>query len=209
MAMKILLTGFEPFGGKDANSSERVVLALREQRFPGVDLHTAILPVDCERGPAALLRALRAVQPDVAICLGEAKGRMRISIERVAINLLDYPMADNAGRQIRDEPIVPDGPAAYFVTLPVRALLDTLLEARIPAELSLSAGAFLCNQASYVLLHELAERRIRCRAGFIHLPWLPEQAAGNPTPVPSLSLETMRQGLATATRMLARRSDEG
>jgi pyroglutamyl-peptidase len=204
--MKLLLTGFEPFGGKDINASRQLVLALNDEHFPGVELHTAILPVDYLHGPRTLLATFGEVQPDVAICLGEARGRMRLSIERVAINLLDYRIADNGGRQIVDEPIIADGPAAYFTTLPVRRMLDSMAASNVPVELSLSAGAFLCNQVAYVLLHEVAIQRLVCRVGFIHLPLLPEQAAREPSPIPSLSLHTMRAGLCAAIASLTGRS---
>ena len=201
--MRLLLSGFEPFDGRDINTSEAAMRALREHQYHDVELHTALLPVDRGRGPAALLQAVQTVQPDAVLCLGEAKGRLRVSIERVAINLLDYRIPDNAGNQIVDEPIVPDGPAAYFVTLPVRAMVQAVADAGVPAELSLSAGAFLCNQVSYVLLHELATRQVQCRAGFIHLPLLPEQAAREPVPVPSMSLEVVERGLRAVVETLA------
>jgi pyroglutamyl-peptidase len=120
---------------------------------------------------------------------------MAISIERVAINLLDYRMADNAGHQAIDEPIVPDGPAAYFVTLPVRAMLEAVHAAGIPAELSLSAGAFLCNQVTYELLHYLTTHQLDIPAGFVHLPALPEQVTNASPPMPSMALETMVRGI--------------
>ena len=206
--MKLLMTGFEPFNGREVNASQRAVQAVSEQRFPGVDLATAILPVDRERGPAALFDAFHAAQPDVVLCLGEARGRMRISIERVAVNLLDFALPDNGGRQVCDEPIVAGGPAAYFATLPVRALLDTLRQAGIPAELSLTAGAFLCNQVAYTLLHAIAQERIPCRAGFIHLPLLPERAAVEPIAVPSMSLDTMQRALALVVQALSGRVEQ-
>jgi pyroglutamyl-peptidase len=139
--MNVLLTGFEPFGGSQVNPSAQVVGRLARDGVSGVTLHSAILPVDRHGGPATLLNAVRACQPDAILCLGEAARRTAISIERVAINLLDYRMADNAGHQAIDEPIVPNGPAAYFVTLPVHAMLEAARTAGIPAELSLSAGA--------------------------------------------------------------------
>jgi pyroglutamyl-peptidase len=205
--MKLLLTGFEPFGGQTVNPSGRVVETLATHAIPGVDLHTAILPVDGERGPTTLLDAYQSTQPDAVICLGEAGRRMRISIERVAINLLDYRLPDNAGRQITDEPIIADGPAAYFCTLPVRALYQAVLDAGVPAELSLSAGTFLCNQVTYTLLHHLATHGRRCPAGFIHLPFLPEQATRESWPVASMSLDTMIRGLMAAIAALARNTE--
>jgi pyroglutamyl-peptidase len=202
--MKFLLTGFEPFGGSRVNPSEQVVQTLTGQTFAHVQLHTAILPVDRERGPALLLEAVRAVEPEVVLCLGAAERRPALSVERVAINLLDFGIADNAGQQVIDSPIVPGGPAAYFVTLPVRALVSAIRAAGVPAELSLSAGAFLCNQVLYTLLHNLTPASIPIPpvAGFIHLPALPEQAASNSLPMASMSLDTMLKGIRAAIEML-------
>jgi pyroglutamyl-peptidase len=193
--MKVLLTGFEPFGGSQVNPSREVVGRLAQDGVPGVILHSTILPVDRQGGPSTLLRAVRALHPDAILCLGEAARRMAISIERVAINLLDYRMADNAGHQAMDEPIVPDGPAAYFVTLPVRAMLEAVCAAGIPAELSLSAGAFLCNQVTYELLHYLTTHQLDIPAGFVHLPALPEQVTNAYPLMPSMALETMARGI--------------
>ena len=193
--MKVLLTGFEPFGGSHVNPSEQVAGRLARDGVPGVALQSAILPVDRQGGPATLLNAVRACQPDAILCLGEAARRPAISIERVAINLLDYRMVDNAGHQAVDEPIVLEGPAAYFVTLPVRAMLDAVRMAGIPAELSLSAGAFLCNQVTYELLHYLTTRQLDIPAGFVHLPALPEQVTNAYPPMPSMALETMVRGI--------------
>jgi len=193
--MRVLLTGFEPFASSQVNPSAQVVRTLAHDGIPGVALHSAILPVDRQGGPATLLNAVRALHPDAIVCLGEATRRMAISIERVAINLLDYRMADNAGHQAIDEPIVRDGPAAYFVTLPVRAMLEAVHAAGIPAELSLSAGAFLCNQVTYELLHYLTTHQLDIPAGFVHLPALPEQVINAYPPMPSMALETMTCGI--------------
>ncbi len=195
---RILLTGFEPFGGSAINPSTLVVQALAAQAH----IATAILPVDQVHGPEALLAALDQHQPEVLLMLGQATGRAAISIERVAINLMDYRIADNSGRTVSDEPIASDGPAAYFATLPVRAMLDTLLAAGIPAELSLSAGAYLCNQVMYVALHHIAQCGLPTRAGFVHLPMLPEQAAVEHRSVPSMALATMVEGVAVLLKSL-------
>lgn len=201
--MKLLITGFEPFGGKTINASGQLVLALRDRTFAGVEMFTAVLPVEHERGPSTLLNAFDEVKPDCVLCFGEAQGRMRVSIERVAINLLDYRIPDNAGQQFVDQPIVADGPDAYFATLPVRGMLEAMRAAEVPAELSLSAGAFLCNQVAYVMLHEVAQRRLPCQVGFIHLPLLPEQAALEPHATPSLGLDTIRTGVEAAIALLS------
>ena len=196
--MKLLLTGFEPFGGSHINPSEQTLLAIAHDGMPGVELRTAILPVDRSAGPAKAIAAIREFQPDAVVCLGEASRRMAISIERVAVNLMDYRIADNSGNQVHDVPISPDGPAAYFTTLPVRAMLDAVRAARVPAELSLSAGAFLCNQVTYAVLHFLAANNLRTPAGFIHLPALPEQVLDKIPQAPSMGLETMARGVRAA-----------
>lgn len=141
--MKILITGFEPFGSSTINPSEQVVLALRDQTIGGAQLLTAVLPVDGQRAPQVLLETLQSGQPDGVLCLGEAARRSVLSIERIAINLLDYRIPDNAGHQVFDKPVIPGGPAAYFATMPVRKIHQLLLETGIPAELSLSAGTYL------------------------------------------------------------------
>lgn len=127
------------------------------------------------------------------LCLGQAGGRDKIGLERVAINLDDARMADNAGRQPIDEPIVADGPAAYFSSLPLKACVQALTEADLPAEVSNTAGTFVCNHVFYSLMHALAERSAGASegvaAGFVHLPWLPQQGS------PSLSLDDMVQAL--------------
>ena len=201
--MRLLLTGFEPFGDGTVNPSELVVRRLQSAPPPGVELATAILPVDRHGGPARLLQAVAESRPEAVLCLGQASGRMFLSIERIAVNLLDYPMADNAGFQARDESIAPGGPAAYFATLPVRAILQAVRSVHVPVELSLSAGAFLCNQVLYELLHSLHVRGQAIPAGFIHVPAMPEQAANRHPAIPSMSVVTMTTGIRAAIRAIA------
>jgi len=207
--MRLLLTGFEPFGGSSINPSEEVVRALGTEPPPGVELVTAILPVDRQRGPERLLQALQESAPQAVLCLGEAEGRGTLSIERVALNLLDFRIPDNQGIQAVDEPVAPDGPTAYFVTLPVRKVLAAVREAQVPAALSLSAGAYLCNQVLYTLLHYLARQRLDILAGFIHLPPLPEQASSGEPPTASMSLETSLKGVRAAITALCEAVKEG
>lgn len=201
--MKVLLTGFEPFGSSTVNPSEQVVRALAAESLPGVELATTILPVDRERGPAVLLQAVETHRPEAVLCLGEAGGRAGISVERVAVNLLDFGIADNAGNKVADQPVAADGPAAYFATLPVRAMVVAMQEAGVPAELSLSAGTFLCNQVMYAVLHYLATHEPAIPAGFVHLPRLPEQAVAAGKNAPTMSLETMCRGIRAAIGVIA------
>jgi pyroglutamyl-peptidase len=202
--MKILLTGFEPFDDSPVNPSEQIVHALADESIPGVQLATAVLPVELARGPETLLQAVEADPPEAVLCLGQASRRSVISIERVAVNLLDFRIPDNAGNQIKDQPILSGEPAAYFTTLPVRGIFETLKENGIPAELSLSAGTYLCNQVTYILLHHLQNQGLDIPAGFIHLPALPEQAALMKASTPSMSIETMIQGVRIAIQVIAR-----
>jgi pyroglutamyl-peptidase len=196
--MKLLLTGFEPFGGSDINPSEQVVKKLAGKEYPETELISKILPVDQEAGPEKLIQAVEEIKPEVVICMGEARGRAAINIERVAINLMDYRIRDNSGNLIQDQPIIQDGPSAYFCTLPVRKIMEAVQEAGVPAMLSLSAGAFLCNQVIYTLLHYLEKNNVAIPAGFIHLPSLPEQVSLEQPIKPSMNLDTMIIGMEAA-----------
>lgn len=200
----ILLTGFEPFGGSATNPSQQVALALNAQIIGECRVVAAVLPVDRTGGPQALVRAIDQHQPAAVVCLGEAARRPAISIERVAINLMDYRIPDNCGEQITDLPVAPDGPDAYFSTLPVREMVQAIQAAGIPVELSLSAGAFLCNQVFYAGRHYVAGRTPSIPLGFIHLPALPEQAAQAPAAYASMSLETSQRAIRLALEVLAK-----
>jgi pyroglutamyl-peptidase len=200
--MKLLLTGFEPFGGSSLNPSEQVVKRLGQIEIRGIELATSILPVDQVESTRKLIHAYQEATPDVVLCLGEASRRPTLSIERVAVNLMDYRIADNQGNMVVDRQIVPDGPAAYFVTLPVRRIYEKLIAEGIPVELSLSAGAFLCNQVLYTILHTIALKKLPVQAGFIHLPSLPEQVANQNKTIPSMSVDTSLLGVIKAVESI-------
>lgn len=203
MLPSILLTGFEPFGGQRLNPSAEVVRLLSGESIAGLSLHTLVLPVDVQAGPARLVATLRTLRPDWCVMLGEARGRATISVERVAVNLCDFRIPDNGGNQIADEPVVGGGPAAYFATLPVRQLAAAIAARGAPVELSLSAGSFLCNYLLYIALHTCAATSLPTRCGFIHLPALPAQVAPNEAPMPTLELNQMQQGILAALTALA------
>lgn len=200
----ILLTGFEPFDGSPLNASQECIRALEQAEPAAYSLHTAILPVDGRRAPRLLKKLIDDVRPSAAICLGQAAGRAVISIERVAINLLDYRVADNAGRKVVDQPVVKGGPAAYFATFPVRSMLAALHRGSVPAQASQDCGTYLCNQVAYVLLHHLAKRHRNIPAGFIHLPILPEQSVHAKDRRPSMALETLCRGIEALLLVVAR-----
>lgn len=185
--LRILITGFEPFGGDSVNPSWLVAQHLSRASIAGAQVQALQLP--CVFGVSAqvLVQALSQHQPDVVLALGLAQGREGISIERVAINVDDARIPDNAGQQPIDTPVVPGGPAAYFSTLPIKRLVQGLHQAGHPAHISQTAGTFACNHVFYALQHHLYGQR--AISGFVHLPALPEQAAraGRPTP-PSMAL---------------------
>lgn len=192
----VLLTGFEPFGGEAINPSWEVARALHGQRIGGVPVVAVQLPCVFATAPFALQAALAAHRPRLAVCLGLAASRSAISLERVAVNLIDARIADNAGAQPVDAPVQPGGPAAHFMRLPVKRIAAALGAAGLPAEISYSAGTFVCNQIAYALLHAL-RRRPGCAAGFIHLPPLPVQAALYPGSRP-MALADQVRGIALA-----------
>lgn len=200
--MNLLLTGFEPFGGAEINPSEQVARVLDGSVIAGCQVVSCILPVDRAAGPRALLDAVAARNPRAVVCLGEHSGLARVAVERVAVNLLDFRIADNAGEVVTDQPVFPGGPAAYFATLPVRAIHQAVTAMGIPCELSLSAGSFLCNQVMYTLLHHAASSP-GLLGGFIHLPALPSQAAKASRPLPSMSVETSASAVFKALEMVA------
>jgi pyroglutamyl-peptidase len=186
----VLLTGFEPFNQQPINPAWETVRALDGWSEGGFVVVARQLP--CMFGAAleALRAAIDEVKPSVVIAIGQAGGRCDITVERVAINVDDAPIADNAGARIVDEPIVPGGPVGYFSTLPIKAIVHALREAGIPASVSQTAGTFVCNHVFYGLMHALREKPA-IRGGFIHIPFLPEQAARQPVPTPSMALADM------------------
>ena len=189
-AAGVLVTGFEPFGGERENPSLAIAEALHGRRIAGHRIVGAVLPTAFADSLPALDALLDRHRPVLVIAVGQAGNRAEISLERVAINLIDARIADNAGAQPVDVPVVPGAPNAYFSTLPLKAMLARLRAAGIPAALSQTAGTFVCNQVFFALAHRLARRKPVVRGGFIHVPYLPQQAErlGN---APSLPLATM------------------
>ena len=175
----ILLTGFDPFGGESINPSWEAVRALDGRRIRGHRVVARQLPTEFVGSLRVLKKAMRELAPVIVLGVGQAGGRSQLSIERVAINVQDARIADNAGDQPVDEPVITDGPAAYFATLPIKTILAELRNKGLPAEISQTAGTYVCNHIAYAMLHLAAKKR-GVRAGFIHIPYLPEQAAAIP-----------------------------
>jgi len=196
---RILLTGFTPFGDETINPSWEAVRELDGQLIGGHRVAARLLPTVFADSQRELARAVDEIEPVILLGVGQAGGRSRISLERVAINVQDARIADNAGGQPIDEPVVNGGPAAYFSTLPIKAMLKALLDAGLPAEVSNTAGTFVCNHVAYLMLH-LAEKHAGLRAGFIHIPYLPSQAARFPN-TPSMSQEDVVRALSIALRV--------
>ena len=180
---KVLLTGFEPFGKATLNPSGEIV-----KQISGDNVVTAILPVAYAQSAEALLALVEQHKPDVVISLGQAEGRTHITPERIAINLDDARLADNEGVMRNDLPILVGGPVAYESTLPIKAIVEAIKAEGIPAAVSLSAGAFLCNHIFYVMQSKFAGTSVR--SGFVHVPLMDEQAGEFPG-LPTMPLDQM------------------
>ncbi|MCC3769308.1 pyroglutamyl-peptidase I [Streptomyces sp. UNOC14_S4] len=179
---RVLLTGFEPFGGESVNPSWQAVQAAVARPLDGVRLAAAELP--CVFGGAmdALRAAVEETDPELVLCVGQAGGRPDVTVERVAVNLDDARIPDNTGARPVDRPVVPGGPAAYFAALPVKACVAAVRAAGLPASLSHTAGTFVCNHVFYGLMHLAATERPGLRGGFVHIPYAPEQVTDRALP---------------------------
>ena len=172
-----LVTGFVPFGGGTLNPSEQVARRLDGERFGTTRVVTRILPVEFEGLEARIEALVAELNPSLILSLGLAQGEPTVRLERVAVNLADYAIPDNAGAFLRDAPVAAEDRAALFATLPLRRIEQRLLESGIPATLSTTAGTFLCNATMYGFLRTLRTRASEAPCGFVHLPYLPEQSA--------------------------------
>src|SRR5206468_4841371 len=198
MTKTVLLTGFEPFNGAAINPSWEAVRALDGWSGPDFQVVARQLPCVFGRTNIVLLEAIDALKPDLVIAVGQAGGRSELSVERIAINIDDANIVDNAGQQPVDAPIAADGPAAYFSTLPIMAIVRALRVRGLPAGVSQTAGTFVCNHVFYGLMHHAAGRpadQPALKAGFIHVPFLPEQAADRPERPPSMALKDIVDSL--------------
>ncbi|MDM5186469.1 pyroglutamyl-peptidase I [Bacillus sp. DX4.1] len=190
----ILLTGFEPFGGEDINPAWEVAQLLHQQVIGKYQIVSKQVPTVFQHSLHVLETYIEELDPEFVICIGQAGGRPDITVERVAINIDDARIADNEGNQPIDMPVVQEGPVAYWSTLPMKAIVKKLREEGIPASVSQTAGTFVCNHLFYGLMHLLEKQQHRARGGFVHIPFLPEQASDHPGQ-PSMSLSTITKGI--------------
>ena len=193
---KLLITGFDPFGGESINPAWEAVSRLPD-RIGAWEIHRLQIPTVFGKAGEVLLAKAEVLSPDAIISVGQAGGRKAVTPEMVAVNLRYGSIADNAGVSPQDEPVVSGGPAAYFATLPVRKMAQAMVDAGLPGSVSYSAGAFVCNDTMYAVLHRYHGTPVR--AGFIHVPFLPQQAKEG---VPSMALEEIVKALEICIEQL-------
>lgn len=194
--MKILVTGFDPFGGEKINPAIESVKRLPD-KILDAEIIKLEIPTVIGKSVDKIREKIKEVEPDVVLSIGQAGGRPDITVERVGINCDDCRIKDNEGNQPIDEKVVEDGPAAYFATIPIKAIVEHIKEGKIPASVSNTAGTFICNHVLYGVCHIKATEYPNMRTGFIHIPFLPEQVTDKKN-MPSMALETIVKGLELA-----------
>lgn len=201
--MKALVTGFDAFGGEEVNPSSLAVGRLKK-RLGKVTVQAVELPTSFARSTDVLRAAIARAKPDIVLCVGQAGGRSELCLERVAINVQDARIRDNDGKQPIDKPVVAGGPAARFATLPIKACVAAMRQAGLPAAVSNTAGTFVCNHIFYALMDIAASHPSPLRGGFLHIPYVPEQAArlGG---APSMSVDDIVRGIEVVLETSASR----
>ena len=210
--MKILVTGFGPYGHTPTNPAEGVAQALHGTTIGGAEIVAKIVPCVFFKAIDAARDAIAELQPEAVVMLGEYGGRAIITVERLAQNLNDsarYELTDNDGRSLQDQPTAPGGPVAYYATLPIRAMVKAMRNAGIPSDISDTPGTLVCNHLMYGVLHHIATGGLPIRAGWIHVPYLPSTAAlVENLGAPSMSVETSVAGVKAGIQaILEHRTD--
>lgn len=198
--MKILVTGFDPFGGESINPAIESVKRLPDT-IAGAEIIKMEIPTVFHKSINVIDEAIKEHDPDVILSIGQAGGRYDITVERIGINCDDARIADNEGNQMIDEPVFADGPTAYFVNLPIKAMVSEIQKAGIPASVSNSAGTFVCNHITYGVRHLVETKYPGKRSGFIHIPFLPNQVLDKKGQ-PSMALSTIIDGLSAAIKAI-------
>lgn len=204
--MKILVTGFDPFGGEPINPAIESVKRLPDN-IAGAEIIKLEIPTVRKKSLEKIEKAINEHNPDVILSIGQAGGRFDISIERVGINLDDFRIPDNEGNQIIDEPIFPDGENSYFVKLPVKAMVQNIQKNNIPASVSYTAGTFVCNHVLYGVLYLIEKKYKGKKSGFIHIPFLPQQVVDKRN-MPSMELNTIVKGLTAAIEAIVKNNED-
>ena len=208
--MKILVTGFDPFGGEKINPALETIKRLPDTIL-GAQIIKLEIPTVVGKSLAKITEAVEKENPDAVLSIGQAGGRSEITVERVGINIDDCRIPDNEGNQPIDEPVIKGGPAAYFVTVPIKAIVENIKAHNIPASISNTAGTFICNHVCYGVAHLAAQRTAAgkpMKSGFIHIPFLPEQVIGKPALTPSMSLETIVSGITHALEAIVKHGSD-
>lgn len=194
--MKILVTGFDPFGKESINPAIEAVKRLDDE-IANAQIIKLEIPTIAHTSLAVIKQAIEDHEPDMVLSIGQAGGRSDITVERIGINIDDYRIADNGHQQPIDEKIFADGPDAYFVNLPIKAMVKSIRSAGIPASISNSAGTFVCNYVTYGVRYLLEKRGKGQKSGFIHIPYLPSQVVDKPNQ-PSMALDVIVKGIQAA-----------
>lgn len=205
--MKILITGFDPFGGESVNPAYEAVKLLPDE-IGGAQIIKLEVPTVFAKAGSVLEAGIEAEHPDAVLCIGQAGGRSGMSVEKVAINFQDARIPDNENQQPIDEPIKSDGETAYFATVPVKAMVSNMRAHGIPAFVSYTAGTYVCNELMYTLLYLIDKKYPRMRGGFIHVPFAMEQTVDKPNGTASMSLETISKGLECAVVAIIENQDD-
>ena len=204
--MKLLLTAFDPFGGDAINPALEAVKLVADKigRFDIVKLE---VPTVFRKSIDTVAKAIEEEKPDVVLCIGQAGGRFEITPERVAINVDDARIKDNESNQPIDIKIFEDGENAYFTTLPIKAMVEAIREANLPAAVSNTAGTFVCNHLMYGVLYTLAKKYPHIKGGFTHVPFIPAQVARRTPVAPYMALEDIKRGLEAAIAAIDKNFD--
>ncbi|QEH67873.1 pyroglutamyl-peptidase I [Cellulosilyticum sp. ST5] len=204
--MKVLITGFDPFGGESINPALEAVMALPD-KIDTIEVIKLEIPTVFGKSLAKIKAAIELHQPDIVISVGQAGGRFGITPERIAINVDDARIKDNEGNEPVDVKVADHGPAAYFSNLPIKAMTQAMIKAGIPASVSNSAGTFVCNHVMYGVLHMIHTEFPTIRGGFIHVPYIPAQVTAKPN-MPSMSQADITKGLALCIQAAATHTED-
>lgn len=194
--MKILVTGFDPFGGEAINPAIESVKRLPDM-IAGAQVIKLEIPTVVHKSLHVIEKAIEQYNPDMILSIGQAGGRSDLTVERIGINIDDCRIKDNEGNQPVDEPVYADGPAAYFVNLPIKAMVNEIRAAGIPSSISNSAGTFVCNHVTYGVRYMIDKKFKGKKSGFIHIPYLPQQVIDKANQ-PSMDLDVIVKGLTAA-----------